>query len=588
MKRYLLALILSFSAILPLGALAATPLSADQAFQLKLSSLPNQQISAQWQIAPGYYLYRDHFKFELLDQPKGQNVQYKLPAGQAHFHKFLGNYRAFENSMTVNLHLPKNAETNAVKLKIRYQGCAKSGFCYPPQTRLFLVQGAGQQITPIDSNTLSVASANTNNSSQNKITELFATHSIFWVLLTFLGFGVLLAFTPCVLPMIPILSGIIIGQKDLTTRKALFLSLAYVFGVATTYAIAGLVVSLLGSHLQASLQSPIAISLFSLMFVVLACSLFGFYELQLPHRVQQALHRLNNKQNGGTYFSTMLMGALSVLVVSPCVTPPLVGALAYISQTGNIWLGTSALWFLGVGMGMPLLLVGTLGGKVLPKAGPWMETIKRLFGILMLGVAIWLLQRIVSEQVALLLWGLLCVIAAIELNAFKTTSGHIGARFSKGVGILVFSMGILLSGQVAITSFWLSKNCVAASNESPNYVHVNSLAELQNKLALAQHENRPVLVDFYADWCVACKEMQHTVFNNPNLRSQLDKVIIIKVDVTDNSNENQAIQNHFTVIAPPTVLFFNKNGQAVPQLRVDGLTDPATFSKNLNQILVNS
>lgn len=581
MKRHFLIVILSFLTFFSLGTQAATPLPADQVFTLKLQALPNQQISAQWQIAPGYYLYRDRFKFELMDQT--QNVQYKLPAGETHFNKFIGNYQAFEKSMNVILQLPKNAATNAVKLKVRYQGCAKSGFCYPPQTRSFLIQN--QQITALDNKALSIAPSNTD-SSQSTIGKLFATQNVFLVLLTFLGFGVLLAFTPCVLPMIPILSGIIIGQRNLTTHKAFILSLSYVFGVATTYAIAGLIASMLGSHLQASLQSPFALSLFSLIFVLMAFSLFGFYEIQLPHRLQQMLHQVNNKQNSGSYFSTMLMGALSVLVVSPCVTPPLVGALAYISQTGNVWLGTGALWALGVGMGIPLLFVGTLGGKILPKAGPWMETIKKLFGVLMLGVAIWLIQRIISQEVALLLWGLLCIIAAVQLDAFKTTSGHFGARFSKGAGILMFSFGILLSGQVMITSFWLSKTCIAASKENAVYVH--SLTELQSTLEQAQQQKRPVLIDFYAEWCVACKELQHNVFNNPELRAQLEKFIIIKVDVTDNSSESQALQNHFTVIAPPAVLFFNKNGEAMPQFRVDGVTDPATFSKNLNQILVNS
>ena len=373
MKKFYSFLIFLCLPLLSLGNEQPPP--ADQVFKLSAKVAP-KQLQLQWQIKDGYYLYRDRISLAITSSSQQKLGVYHLPDGLNKHHEFLGDFVAYEKELTLNIPLVNSLPATFI---LHYQGCAKSGFCYPPQTRLLNLQAKTATITDPDANTTEL----------DQITQLLNSHDSFWILLGFLGFGLLLAFTPCVFPMLPILSGIIVGQgQQLTTRQAFLLSLTYVLAMAATYALAGIAAAYAGSYIQGAFQNPWVIGLFSGVFVLLALSLFGLYELQLPAALQQKLLKLSNQQPSGHYVGVAIMGTLSTLIVSPCVSAPLVGALGYIGQTGDAFLGGFALFCLGLGMGIPLLIVGTSAGKLLPKAGPWLEITKQLFGIALLAVAI--------------------------------------------------------------------------------------------------------------------------------------------------------------------------------------------------------
>lgn len=566
----------------------AAPLPPDQAFQVQAQVKQSNMVTVTWKIAPGYYLYQDKFAFELQD-PNQHLAPIRMPPAKKHYQKMLGYYSAYENNVTIPLVFTGKGANPIQKLTVKYQGCSTFGFCYPPFHKELEINFTEKSVKFIgaDKQTESKTEEKEPSTEQNKITHLLIHGNFFWILLSFFGFGILLAFTPCVLPMIPILSSLIVGQKRLNTHKAFLLSLTYVLSVSVTYAMAGLLVSLMGNHLQAALQQPTIIILFSLLFVALSGSLFGFYEIQMPHRLQQYLHhKSNHHQSEGSLIGTAIMGLLSALIVSPCITPPLVGALAYISQTGDVLLGTLSLWMLGLGMGIPLLIVGTIGGKILPKAGPWMDTIKNLFGVLLLGVAITLVSRIIPDPVTTLLWGALCVIVAIIFGAFRTTHGKFRTRLLKIIGIAIFTYGIVLAAQT-IPFLKSSFGGEIQSSAETQFTRVASFKALGEALTAANASNRPVMVDFSADWCTACKEMQHDTFTNPKVKSLMSRFVLLQVDVTANSEEDKKIEDYYNVIAPPTILFFNTKGEELEQLRVVGEQNAATFTKHLENVLQN-
>ena len=406
MKKTLFCLLLLITGT---GFAAIQPIPVDQAFQLK-GALQQKHLMLHWQIAPGYQLYRERIQVKsIVDSPLHLD-KLDLPRGILKTDKILGHYQIYQHQLTLSLPL-LNYQNGEFRIIVNYQGCSAAGYCYPPQQRLLTLQISpfGAQVQSIEKMAVQIA--------QTQPSQL-AQKSLWLTLLTFFGLGILLAFTPCVLPMVPILSGIIVGQKQ-STRQAFLLSLTYVLAMALAYAIAGVLAGLLGKNLQAALQTPAVIIVFALLFVILACSLFGFYELRLPHKWQQQLTLLSQRQKSGSYLGVAIMGALSILVVSPCISAPLVAALAYISQTGHATLGGLILFVMGLGMGTPLLVIGTLEGKFLPKAGEWMNTVKIILGVLLLITAIWLLYRLLPGNICLILWGLIASTSAVYLGVFK-------------------------------------------------------------------------------------------------------------------------------------------------------------------------
>ena len=552
------------------GLAAEHPLPVDQAFKLS-SSYTSEHFQLHWQIAKGTYLYRDKIKIDLIKPTTQKLGTIQMPSSITKQNQILGNFEAYEQPLTINIPL---AYTEPVALNVHYQGCAKTGFCYPPQTRLVSLQNG--QMTIINPDNLV-------ENSQDKITRLLNSHNYLPILLGFLGFGLLLAFTPCVFPMIPILSGIIVGQKlPLTTGMAFRLSLAYVLAMALTYAMAGILAAYAGSYLQGLFQTPWAIALFSITFVLLALSLFGLYDLQLPANLQQKLINLSNRQRGGQYLGVMIMGGLATLIVSPCVSAPLVGALGYIGQTGDAVLGGLALFMLGLGMGLPLLVIGTSAGKLLPKAGRWLELIKQAFGLLLLMMAIGLIGRILAEWITHLLWALLAVGVGIYLivQGQRLTQWPKIARI---MGFSVVSLGILfIANRLVIPRLGFTQ--VSSTQSKLSFKEINNQAELTAALIQAEMVNKPVILDFYADWCIACIDLEKNVLADPSVQNHLQDYIRLRANVTQLTKDHKQLMQNLQVIAPPTLVFFNDKQEMKPY-RLVGEVTTNIFNQHLQAVL---
>jgi len=531
---------LSLSAgILPAYA-TQQALPVDQVFQVSVQRLNNKTLTARWTIKPGYYLYRDKIHFESTPIRINSVV---FPKGIIKHNQFIGKYEVYQGHVVTLLKFINPLPDQNLDMEIHYQGCAIAGFCYPPVIKHITLTHSGMSVSEINHSTnINQNALTTNNqgttiktaSEQSKILSLLAGHNIFWTLISFFGFGLLLSLTPCVLPLIPVLSAIILGQKQLTTVKAFSLSITYVLAMALTYAVAGVFAGLAGSYLQAFLQSPWVIIIVCALFVGLAFSLFGFYELRLPASWHEKLIHMTNRQQGGNYIGVALMGCLSTLVISPCVTAPLVGVLTYIGNTGNALLGGLALFVLGLGSGVPLLIIGTSAGKWLPKSGPWMNSIKIILGILMLAMAVWLLARI-----------------------FPTNSRP---------------FRLLHPNQVV-------------SSDTSNFQTIKSITDLNVALKQAKQQNKPVLLDFYANWCLSCKEIERVVFTAPQVKSLMSHFILLRADVTTNDDKDKALEHQYHVIAPPTFLFFAPNGQELTDARIVGQEESQTFASHLQQVL---
>jgi len=559
---------------LPLMLFAAnpTPLPTDTAFHLSVKNASTDHVALHWDIANGYHLYQDRFRFEFQHKSDAKIGQLAMPVGITKEDNILGKYQIYRKSLDLILPL---SEVNNPKLDllVSYQGCSDNNFCYPPVTKKISLDLSSGKVGEVKHHF------------QDKITQLLSEGNYFWIGVAFVGFGLLLAFTPCVLPMIPILSGIIVGQnrKELNTRKAFFLSLAYVLGMSFAYAVAGVLVTLAGSHLSQELQAPWVIMLFSALFVVLALSLFGLFELRLPHFLQHPVVKLSRKQKSGSYIGAGIMGILSVLIVSPCVTAPLVGVLTFIAQSGDIFLGSLALFSLGLGMGIPLLIIGTTEGKFMPKSGPWMNVIKSAFGVLLLAVAILLLQRILPGPVTLFLWAVLLIVVATFLTLRKNI-------LSKGAGVVAFCCGVILlvgasmgnSDPLSPLSFPQTHN--DNSQQGVQFTRVKSLSELNEAIAAAAQKHQPVMVDFYADWCVSCLEMAKTTFADKAVKEALQPFVVLQVDVTKNDAMDQAMEDNFKVVAPPTMLFFDPQGKELTAFRVVGEMNSEDFLTHLDRM----
>lgn len=553
----------------------SSPLPADEAFVLSVYPNGSHQVIAEWRIAPGYYLYRDRLR--ISDAAK-QITKIDLPQAEIKKDAIRGKYLAYSGILTVPI-LLKTISTNELKLRIDYQGCSQQGFCYPPiQKNISLRLAANNPTTP--STPFSLLT------NQNEVQAALQSQHLAALFLLFVGLGLLLAFTPCVLPMVPILAGIIIGQKQpVHTKKAFFLSCAYVLGMAITYALAGILAALLGSAIQTWLQKPWILVTFSGVFVLLAISLFGFYDLRLPKSFENRMTFWSRQQKSATYLGVLIMGILSTLIVSPCVTAPLVGVLIYIGQTGNILLGAITLFAMGLGMGLPLLAIGISAGKWLPKTGPWMEAVKKIFGILMLGMAIWLLSRIAPQTLIVFLWGMLLLGTAVFLGFFlphligwPTLNRLLGIFV--GISGMLLMLGSSVSGSNILSTSQEPKQTAATATHAFIVVHNN--AQLNKELARAEVARKPVLLDFYADWCDSCLVMERRVFARENIKEALAGFVLLRADLSDNNADDEAMMKRFQVIAPPTVLFFDVKGRELTSQRIVGEVNAKEFLARLN------
>ena len=431
---------------------------------------------------------------------------------------------------------------------------------------------------------------------QDRIAQRLSEGSALLTILSFFGFGLLLAFTPCVFPMIPILSSIIVGQGEkITTQRAFVLSLIYVLAMALTYTAAGVIAGLFGENLQAAFQNAWILGSFAAVFVLLSFSMFGFYELEMPKSVQDKLSEVSNRQEGGTFIGVAIMGFLSALIVGPCVAAPLAGALIYIGQSGDPVLGGMALFALSLGMGAPLVVIGTGAGKLMPRAGGWMNIVKGIFGVLLLAVALWMLERIIPAAVAMGLWGLLLIVSAIYMGALDSTGPDATGwhRFWKGLGLAMLVYGtLLLIGAAAgsddrmqplagLTSGTAGSTVQA---EAHPFQQVRNPTELDTALAQARADGRPVLLDFYADWCVDCKRLEKYTFSKPEVQTALGNTLLLQADVTDNNTEHKALLKRFGLIGPPSVLFFDRQGQELRPYRLVGFLNAKEFRAHVERL----
>jgi len=591
-------------------------LPPDEAFHFYAEIKDANTLWVSWRIADGYYLYREKFNLTLGDGSKVRLGAYQIPHGEPKQDPEFGSVEIFHKDVGFAVPLERTSpDAGRIELRAAFQGCAERGVCYPPMEKTVELDlpaggvfGASPAVVASDERATGDCQIGPPTgfveieglSEQCAIVDHLRNDSIWLTALSFLGMGLLLAFTPCIFPMIPILSGIIVGHgHKITTGRAFMLSLSYVLASALAYTLFGVLAGLFGSNLQAMFQSPRVIMAFSAVFVLLALSMFGLFTLQLPGFLQSSIARVSNQQHGGTLAGAAVMGALSALIVGPCVAAPLAGALIYIGQTGDALLGGVALFSLGLGMGLPLLVIGSSAGKLLPRAGTWMDAVKAVFGVGLLAIAVWLLDRILPSAVTLLLWALLLIVSAIYMGALDALPASVSGwrRLWKGVGIAMLAYGILLLIGVASNSTnplqplkGIAGATLVASGQKPlvdelKFRPVNSVIELEKAIADASAHGESVMLDFYADWCVSCKEMEHYTFKDPQVIKALGSMVLLKADVTDNTEQHAALMKHFGLIGPPATLFFGADGQERKALRVIGFMEADKFLAQVRKVL---
>lgn len=550
----------------------ASPPPAESVFLLSAKPLDPNTLRLQWEIKPGFFLYQKRIQLTPADHANFHLGPVRYPKAHQKTDKQGRIEPVYQKELTLPIAILGEHPGEAL-LEVHYQGCASDGFCYPPQRQaIILTIDDKLRLTQAQIDTIK-PQPTVSEQTPDEIEAVFSSESLVLIILGFLGFGLLLSFTPCVLPMVPVLSGIIVGHgKDLTTRKAFFLSLSYVLSMALTYAVVGAMVALIGQNLQIAMQSPWVISLFSLVFILLALSMFGFYELRLPLSWQNKLAGVTRTHEGGHYLGAALMGSLSTLILSPCVTAPLIGALGYIAQTGNMLFGGMALFSLGLGMGLPLLIIGASAGKLLPKAGNWMNAIKAFFGVLLIAMAIYLMSRILPPVLTMGLWSSLLIFSGSYLNPFKPSEHH-HEKLSQGFGLILLSYGLLIligASQGNTNPLQPLKSHASNSFAAPltDQNTVKSLAELEPILKAAQ--GRPVMIDFYADWCTSCQVLEATTLQDPTLLSAMKDWVIIRADITDHNAQSKALMTQYQVVAPPTFIFLDDKGKERQTLRTVG------------------
>lgn len=587
-------------------------LPPEQAFRFAARQLDDRTIEVRFDVADGYYLYRERFAFAA--QPASVKLGApEFPAGKVKFDEtFNKDMETYRGSVTIRVPVEAGPPDGKWALTVTSQGCADKGLCYPPQEHVFRVGGAplanlfGDRAPAGTSGATSAGAAVSSAPSQaanaavaedgDRIARALASRNLGVIVALFFGLGLLLTFTPCVLPMVPILSSIVVGEH-VTRGRALTVSLAYVLGMAVVYTAIGVAAGMIGEGLAAALQTPWVLGAFAVLMIALALSMFGLYELQLPQRWQTRLSESSNKRQGGQIAGAAVMGAISALIVGPCVTAPLAGALAYIAQTGDAVTGGSALFAMAIGMGVPLVLVGVGAGNLLPRAGRWMEATKRFFGFLLIGVAIWMVTPVLPAWIVMVAWAALLLVGAVYLGAFDALGADARglARLGKGLGLLaalagaIVLVGLASGGRDPLQPLsHLSFNGAAGGTsgagekEAVRFERVRTVADLDARVAAAAAAGRPVMLDFYADWCVSCKEMEKFTFSDAKVGARMAQLTLLQADVTANNADDRALLKRFGLFGPPGIILFGADGKERP-VRVIGYQSADRFLDSLER-----
>jgi len=591
-------------------ASAAAFLDPDDAFRLRAELTASRSLLFRWEIAEGYKLYRDQVKVTLEKGDAALQVPV-LPAGERVSDPSTGELSEVYHDR-LRLEVPLVKAEGAFTVQVIYQGCAEDGLCYAPFNRLYRVDPAKPgELQPVEDPggsgsgnlliTASPAQDSAPKGSEQKPTDDFSlaktlleSHNLWKISFVFLVFGLLLSFTPCILPMIPILSSIIVGDGCFKRGRSFMLAVAYSLGMAFVYTLLGVAAGLAGEGFAGALQQPWVLVLFSLLLVGLALSMFDVYQLQIPGVMQSGIAKTCGRLKGGQIAGVFLMGSLSALIVGPCVAAPLAGTLVYISQTRDVVIGGVALFSMAMGMSVPLLLVGLSAGTLLPKAGAWMNGVKYLFGLMLIAVAIWMVSPVIPGPAALLLWGALAILSAVFLHVFDMLpeKPSVALRFGKALGILLLLIGILeLAGAASggdnplqpLSKFRpLSGSGSGVAGEGVRFTRIRTEAELDASLAAA---GKPVMLDFYAEWCVSCKELEHFTFSDPQVKKQLETMTLLQVDVTANSAADKALMKRFSIFGPPAIIFFDASGQEIQGSRVAGFVEAKPFLDHLERYI---
>ncbi|MGR5305342.1 protein-disulfide reductase DsbD [Vibrio mediterranei] len=563
---------------------ANTFVPVDEAFPMNFYQQGNK-VFIDWQVKEDYYLYQERIAIS------GENVaigSIKMEDGTPYKDEFFGDVNIYTEPLFVEV--PLSQYQTGAKLIVQYQGCAKAGFCYPPETRVIDISPFDfDSATPLDNaNDIKATAADTASTTPSKTRDSELTDKLaqnWWTPALFLLLGIGLAFTPCVLPMYPILTSIVLGGGKRSHKQALVLSLVYVQGMALTYTLLGLVVASAGMQFQAAMQHPYVLIGLSTLFVALSLSMFGLYTLQLPSGLQTWLNNLSNKQQGGNLFGVFAMGAISGLVCSPCTTAPLSGALLYVAQSGDLLTGGIALYALALGMGIPLMAAAVFGNKLLPKAGNWMERVKILFGFVLLAAPIFLLERLLPEFWSTVLWSVLGISAFGWLYHQKNALPFGGWKQSC-VGILAI-LGLFASAQPLLNHWFGSTSNNVSSEVTVSFIQINNVQELNEELAKAKQAGKPVMLDFYADWCVACKEFEKYTFHDASVEPVLSQFVLLQADVTKNQPQDIELLKQMDVLGLPTIEFWDAKGNPVSSARLTGFVPAEDFLQHLrkNQLI---
>ncbi|WP_419673228.1 protein-disulfide reductase DsbD [Aliarcobacter butzleri] len=574
MKKILLLLILFiYSFSLELGNKVLEP---EEAFKVKF--IKNEDsLNIKFELGKDIYLYHDKLQINILKPQKIEITKELNIPKPVNYEEFIVHFDDLNLTIPYNL-LKSKVDSKEFEIELKFQGCSKAGLCYAPMSQ--------KQILVLNTNIQDEVSTNINET--DSIANNLKEKNLLLVLLTFFGFGLLLSLTPCVFPMIPILSSIIVGaskNETMTASRGFFLSLVYVLSMSVAYTIAGVIAGIFGANLQVALQNPYVLVIFALIFVALAFSMFGYFEIRLPQAIQNRVNKTTDGKEKQGILGIAIMGFLSALIVGPCVAPPLAGALVYIGQTGDAILGGLALFVMSLGMGVPLLLIGLGAGKFMPKPGGWMESITKIFGIVMLGVAIWLLDRVLNATIIIYLWALLLLGSAIYLKIYQ----HILAQL---ITVVIFILGVILfvgaiSGATnplnPLEKFTSSK-MTQVSDEKLIFKKVKNIQELE--LAI-KNSNKPVMLDFWASWCVSCKELEEITFQDEQVINKLQEFTLLKADVTENNDEDKALQKKFGVVGPPALIFWDKDKNEIQASRIIGYKNPKDFLEIVNKNFQN-
>lgn len=608
---------LLFFLFISLGALGVGFLQPEEAFKPKITQIDNDTIGIEITLGDQIYLYANKLKVEDADPKDGIDFKTVRSTSKSVDHE---GEKVYETSPSYQIDLTANKKLSGmqnVRVKLSFQGCSSAGLCYEPQEKILeisvnadkfsadapskpeVTQVAALEVPAAAVPAVAVAPVSPaavveKKSETDQIANVIKGGSLWFILLSFFGFGLLLALTPCVFPMIPIISSVIVAQgAGLGTRRAFWLSLVYVLSMAVAYTIAGVLAGLFGANLQAAFQTPWIITLFALVFVALAMSMFDLFELQIPNVIQSRISQISGKRSG--VIGVALMGFLSALIVGPCVAAPLAGALIYIGQTGDALLGGAALFALSIGMGVPLLAVGTTAGKFMPKPGTWMDTIKSIFGVMLIGVSIWMISRIIDENISMMLWGGLAIFVAINIGALEPIRGRCircqrANKKALGIIILLYGMSLLLGGMSGAKDPlhpldpFLPSKAVAESTVAAHksFQKITSIEQLDT--ILAENKGKRVLVDFYADWCTACKEFESRTFSDEQVKGAMDKFVMVQVNLTANDDAAKKISSKYGIFGPPAILFFDEQGNRLKNEDIVGFKEPKEFLNHLGEI----